>query len=98
MKFPRRQFLHLAAGTAAALPTIASVAWAQTYPGRPITMVVPFPAGGPTDVVGRVMGERMRSSLAQPITVENIAGAGGSIGIGRVARAPPDGYTVALGI
>jgi tripartite-type tricarboxylate transporter receptor subunit TctC len=74
-------------------PTVA-----QVYPARPITMLVPFPAGGPTDAVGRILGERMRASLGQPVTVENVAGAGGSIGIGRVARAAPDGYTIAVGI
>jgi tripartite-type tricarboxylate transporter receptor subunit TctC len=71
---------------------------AQVYPSRPITLVVPFATGGPTDVIARVMAERMRSSLGQPVIVENVAGAGGSIGAGRVARAPPDGYTINIGI
>ena len=78
MKVPRRQFLHLAAG-AAALPAISRSARAQSYPSRPITMVVPFAPGGPADVVGRVVAERMRGSLGQPIIIENISGADGSI-------------------
>lgn len=73
-------------------------ATAQIYPERPITIVVPFPAGGPTDAVGRILAERMRDSIGQPLIVENVAGAGGGIGIGRVAHAAPDGYTIALGI
>jgi tripartite-type tricarboxylate transporter receptor subunit TctC len=74
-----------------------TVASAQTYPLRPITMVVPFAAGGPMDVVARLVAERMRLSLLQPIIVENTVGAGGSIGTGRVARAQPDGYTLGYG-
>ena len=96
MKFPRRQFLHLAAG-AAALPAVSRIARAQTYPSRPITMVVPYAAGGATDTIGRVMAERMKSSLGQPVIVENVTGAGGTIAVGRVARAAPDGYTLGLG-
>ena len=92
----RRQFLHLAAG-AAALPTVSRVAWSQTYPSRPITMIVPFPAGGPTDVIGRLVAERMRQSLGQPVIIENVAGANGSVGVGRAARAAPDGYTLSIG-
>jgi tripartite-type tricarboxylate transporter receptor subunit TctC len=96
MRLPRRQFLHLAAG-AAALPAVSRVARAQAYPARPITMVVPFAAGGPTDVIGRVVAEGMRASLGQPIIIENVTGAGGSIGVGRVVRAVPDGYTISIG-
>ncbi len=96
LKLPRRQFLHLAAG-AAALPAVSRVARAQTFPTRPITMVVPFAAGGPTDVIGRVVAEGMRASLGQPIIMENVTGAGGSIGVGRVVRAAPDGYTISIG-
>jgi tripartite-type tricarboxylate transporter receptor subunit TctC len=70
---------------------------AQPYPTRPITLVVPFPAGGPADAIGRVVAEGMRASLGRPIIVENIGGASGSLGVGRVARAAPDGYTVSLG-
>src|ERR1700674_3328252 len=93
MKLPRRQFLHLAAG-AAALPMVSRSARAQAYPSRPITMVVPFAAGGPSDVIGRIFAERIRASLGQPVIIENVAGAGGSIGTGRVARAVGDGYTL----
>ena len=97
MKFPhRRQSLHLAAG-AAALPAASRVARAQAYPTRPISMVVPLPAGGPTDVIGRVLTERMRTSLGQPVIVENVAGAAGNLGVGRIARASPDGYTIVVG-
>jgi tripartite-type tricarboxylate transporter receptor subunit TctC len=70
---------------------------AQAYPSRPITMVVPYAAGAPVDTVGRVIAERMRAALGQPIILENIAGAGGSVGVGRAARAPNDGYTISLG-
>ena len=97
MKPPRRQFLYLAAG-AAALPAVSQIAKAQAYPTRPITIIVPFSPGGPTDVIGRVLVERMRASLGQPIIIENVTGAGGSIGVGRVARAAPDGYTLVIGI
>src|SRR5262245_38459124 len=70
---------------------------AQTYPSRQITIVVPFPPGGSTDVVGRIMAEKMRPMLGQPVIIENIGGAGGSIAVGRVARAAPDGYTIDIG-
>ena len=73
MKFPRRTFLHLAEG-AAALPAVSRIAWAQTYPARPITMIVPFAAGGPNDGIARIMAERMRVSLGQPVMVENTMG------------------------
>jgi tripartite-type tricarboxylate transporter receptor subunit TctC len=95
-KLVRRQFLHLAAG-AAALPAASHIARAQTYPSRPITIVVGFAAGGATDTIGRMIAERMKSSLGQPVIVENMAGAGGTIALGRVARAAPDGYTLNLG-
>ena len=72
-------------------------ATAQTYPSRPITIVVPFSAGGPTDTIGRIMAERMRVPLGQTVIVENVTGAAGSIGVGRVARAAPDGYTLSIG-
>jgi len=72
-------------------------ALAQSYPSRQITLVVPFPPGGSTDAAARIMAERMRASLGQPVIVENIGGAGGSIGVGRVARAAPDGYTFDIG-
>ena len=72
-------------------------AQAQIYPSRPITLVVPFPPGGSTDAAARIMAERMRAPLGQPIVIENVGGAGGSIGVGRVARAAPDGYTFDIG-
>ena len=70
---------------------------AQTFPSRPVTIVVPFAAGGPIDTLARVMAERMRAPLGQPVVIENVSGAAGSIGVGRVARAPPDGYTLVAG-
>ena len=70
---------------------------AQTYPSRPITVIVPYAAGGGTDVTARLVAQRMRIPLGQPVIVENVTGAGGSIGAGRVARAAPDGYTISLG-
>jgi tripartite-type tricarboxylate transporter receptor subunit TctC len=70
---------------------------AQVYPSRPITMVVPFAAGGPVDTVARILSEPMRVTLGQSIIVENVTGAAGSIGVGRVARAAPDGYTLSIG-
>jgi tripartite-type tricarboxylate transporter receptor subunit TctC len=97
VKLPRRRFLHLAAG-AVALPALSQGACAQAYPSRPVTIVVPFPAGGPADVVGRILAEHMRNSLGQPFVVENVAGASGNIGVGRVARAAGDGYTLVVGL
>jgi len=84
---------------AAVLAVLAGVtgALAQTYPSRPITLVVPFPPGGSTDAAARIMAERMRVPLGQPVVIENIGGAGGSIAVGRVARAAPDGYTFDIG-
>ena len=96
MKLPRRKFLQFT-GAAAAAPAFSRVATAQTYPSRPIAMVVPFPAGGPTDATARVLAEQIRGSLGQPIIIENVSGADGSIGTSRVARARPDGYTIELG-
>jgi tripartite-type tricarboxylate transporter receptor subunit TctC len=96
MPIVRRQFLRLAT-SAVALPFFPKIVRAQTYPARPITMVVPFPAGGSTDAVARIVAERMRVSLGQPIIIENIGAAQGTIGVGRVAHAAPDGYTIDLG-
>ena len=95
-KLPRRQFLNLAAG-AATLCAVSSIAWAQTYPMRPITMIVPFPAGGGTDVIARIVAEPMSRTLGQQIIIENIAGAGGTTGSTRAMRANPDGYTIEMG-
>ena len=97
MNLPRRRFLHLAAGVAA-LPAVSRIAWTQSYPSRPITMIVPFPPGGLADVIGRIAAEGMRASLGQSIIIENVGGANGSVGTGRVARTAPDGYTLVLGI
>jgi tripartite-type tricarboxylate transporter receptor subunit TctC len=97
MNLPRRKFLRLA-GAATALPALRGIASAQTtYPTRPITMIVASAAGASPDVIGRVLAERMRASLGQPIIIENVTGADGSIGTGRAARARPDGYTIELG-
>jgi Tripartite tricarboxylate transporter family receptor len=93
---PRRRFLGLAAG-AAALPALSHLANAQAYPTRPITMVVPFPPGGATDVIARNVAGRMRAALGQPVIIENVTGAGGTIATGRVVRAAPDGYTLSIG-
>src|SRR6266436_6665217 len=70
---------------------------AEIYPSRPITIVVPTTAGGPPDTIARILGEHMKSTLGQPVIVENVTGAGGTIGIARVVRAEPDGYTVSIG-
>jgi tripartite-type tricarboxylate transporter receptor subunit TctC len=96
MKIQRRRFLSLAAG-AAALPASLNVSLADTYPSRPITIIVPFAAGGATDVLARILGERMRVSLGQPVLVEDVTGAAGSIGVTRAVRSPPDGYTLSVG-
>jgi tripartite-type tricarboxylate transporter receptor subunit TctC len=82
---------------ALALATIAANAQAQPFPSRQITLVVPFPPGGSTDVAARIMADRMRAPLGQPVIIENVGGAGGSIAVGRVARAAPDGYTIDIG-
>jgi tripartite-type tricarboxylate transporter receptor subunit TctC len=96
MALRRRQFLHLAAG-AAAFSTVSQRAQAQAYPSRPVTMIVPFPAAGPADVLARIMSEPMRLSLGQPVVIENVSGAAGSIAVGRAARSAADGYTVIMG-
>ena len=84
---------------AMALAVLAGIAGvqAQTYPSRSITLIVPFPPGGSTDTIARIMAERMRASLGQPVIIENVGGAGGSIAVGRLARAAPDGYTFDIG-
>src|SRR4051812_47329679 len=93
---PRRRLLQLAA-SAAALPMMTHQVAAQAYPSRPISMIVPASAGGPTDAIGRVLAERMSTALGGTVLIDNVAGAGGSIGVGKVARATPDGYTLGIG-
>src|SRR5215813_284482 len=85
--------------TAIVLAMVAGIASAeaQTFPSRPITLIVPFPPGGSTDVAARIMAEKMRPILGQPVVIENVGGAGGSIAVGRLARATPDGYTIDIG-
>ena len=95
MKLPRRQFLHLAAG-AAALPVASRVAWAQSYPTRSVRWIVPFPPGGGTDIVARLIGQWLSGRLGQPFVIENRPGAGTNIGTEAVVRATPDGYTLLL--
>jgi tripartite-type tricarboxylate transporter receptor subunit TctC len=96
MTFPRRQFLSLVAG-AAAMPMVSRLANAQAYPVKPITIIVPFAAGGPGDALARIMAGHMKETLGQSVVIENVTGAGGSIGVGRAVRAAPDGYTVSFG-
>jgi len=95
MKLPRRTFLHLAAGTAA-LPVVSRIAWAQSYPTRPVRIVIPSASGGPTDTIGRLMAQRLSEQLGKQFYVENIPGAGGNIAIGRVAKAAADGSTIVV--
>jgi tripartite-type tricarboxylate transporter receptor subunit TctC len=95
MKLPRRQFLHLAAG-AAALPALSRIAWAQAYPSRPVRMIAPFAAGGPADIVTRLMGQWLSERLGQQFVVENRPGAGSNIGTEVVVRALADGYTLLM--
>src|SRR5262245_48362292 len=97
MTVHRRQFVRLAA-VAAALPAISDIAKAQSFPSRPITIIVPFAAGGATDVIARLVAEPMKQSLGQSIAIENVTGADGSIATGRAARARPDGYTIICGL
>src|SRR5215468_1875102 len=96
MKLSRRRFLHLAAG-AAALPAMPRFAWAQAYPARPVTIIVPFAAGGSTDVSARIVGEYMARALGQQFIIENVPGAGGTTGSTRAMRAKADGYTILMG-
>jgi tripartite-type tricarboxylate transporter receptor subunit TctC len=95
MKLPRRQFLHLAAGVAA-LPAVSRVARAQTYPSRPVRLVVGFPAGGGTDIIARLIGQWLSERLAQPFIIENRPGASSTIATEAVVHAPPDGYTLLM--
>jgi tripartite-type tricarboxylate transporter receptor subunit TctC len=94
---PGPAFASTVIASLALLWLAASPAMAQAYPDHPLTMIVPFPPGGPTDAVARIVSERMKASLGQPIVVENVVGASGSIGVGRAARSAPDGYTLSFG-
>jgi tripartite-type tricarboxylate transporter receptor subunit TctC len=97
MRLPRRTVLRLAAG-AVTLPALRHAAFAQAdYPAKPIIIVVPYAASGPTDAIARILAERMRASLGQTVIVENTTGAGGTLGVARVARSAPDGYTIGIG-
>src|ERR1700754_243673 len=91
-----RRFVAAPAVLAVSLALAAGAA-AQSYPSRPITMIVPLASGGSTDTIARVMAEGMRAALGQPIVVENVTGAGGTLGVGRLARSTPDGYTFRIG-
>ena len=93
MKLPRRQFLHLAAG-AAALPAVSRIARAQTYPTRPVRLIVGFPAGGVADLFARLFGQWLSERLGQQFIIENRPGAGSNLATEAVVRAPPDGYTL----
>ena len=93
MKLPRRKFLHLAAG-AAALPSVSPVAWAQSYPSRPVRLIVGFPPGGVGDISSRLMGQWLSDRLGQPFVIENRPGAASNIATEAVAKATPDGYTL----
>jgi tripartite-type tricarboxylate transporter receptor subunit TctC len=93
MKLPRRKFLHLAAG-ATCLPALSRIAGAQAYPTRPIKLIVAFPAGGPADTMGRMVGQAVSAKIGQPVVVENVGGAGGTIALRMMTNASPDGYTL----
>lgn len=95
MSFPRRQFLRLAAG-AAASPALLKIATAQSYPARPVRVIVPYSPAGPTDVCARLIAQGLSDRLGKQFYVENITGAGGNIGTGQAARTAPDGYTVLI--
>jgi tripartite-type tricarboxylate transporter receptor subunit TctC len=95
MKLPRRNFLRLAAG-AAALPAVSRIAWAQAYPTRPVRVIVGFPAGGPLDMLARLMGQWLSERLGQQFVIENRPGAATNIATEAVARARPDGYTILM--
>jgi tripartite-type tricarboxylate transporter receptor subunit TctC len=95
MLLPRRQFLSLIAG-AAAMPAASRIAHAQTYPTRPVCWIVPFAAGGPTDILARLMGQWLSERLGQPFIIDNRPGAGSNVGTEAVVHAPPDGYTLLL--
>ena len=95
MKLPRRQFLHLAA-SAAALPAVSRIAWAQTYPTRPVRIIAPTAPGGAPDILARLIGPWLSERLGQQFIIENRPGSGNNIGTEVVVRAPPDGYTLLM--
>ena len=95
MKFPRRKFLHLAAG-AAALPAVSRSAWAQSYPTKPLRMIIGYPPGGSADITARLTGQWLAERLGQPVVVENRPGAATNLATEAVVRAAPDGYTLLL--
>jgi tripartite-type tricarboxylate transporter receptor subunit TctC len=96
MKLPRRRFLHLAAG--AALPAISKVAWAQSYPTRPVRIIVGYPAGGALDIFARLVGQWLSERLGQSFVIENRPGASGTIAVDAVVRAAPDGFLAGAGL
>src|SRR5207302_189724 len=96
MKASRRHLVRLAT-VAAALSAASSIGRAQLYPSRPVVIIVPVPPGGVADPIARILADRLTPTLGQPVVIENVTGAGGSIGAARVVRATPDGYTLSLG-
>jgi tripartite-type tricarboxylate transporter receptor subunit TctC len=96
MELAQRRLLRFVATVIVALIS-SELAWGQSYPARPVTLIVGYAAGGPTDTIARIVAERMKVSLGERVVIENVTGASGSIGVGRVARAAPDGYTLSLG-
>ena len=95
MKLQRRGFLHMLTGVAA-FQAVSCAAWAQSYPAKPVRVIVPFAPAGPADVLARLMMSKLTQSLGQQFYIENLAGAGGNLGMGGAARAAPDGYTIAV--
>jgi tripartite-type tricarboxylate transporter receptor subunit TctC len=93
----RRTVLATVLAALAAIPAFGGIARADNFPSRPITIVVPFSAGGPSDAMARILAERMKVTLGESVLIENVTGAGGSIGVGRAVRSPPDGYTISFG-
>jgi tripartite-type tricarboxylate transporter receptor subunit TctC len=96
MKLPRRDFLQLAAGTAAALPAVSRIARAQTYPTRAVTLIVFVAAGATPDIIARLIGQSLSQRLGQSVIIDNRPGGGGNLALQAVARAPADGYTLLL--